>query len=242
MMIAINYQFRVKKMKYFTLIIGFLLQTMPVFAQNIARQSQVPAFFMPMQEYTQKQETLPPLEKQEQMQNQVSDINNEQYDVKYVLVNGVYVPTFTKRQKIQPQPKDDISMQEHPSIKRNTTKLVTHNDIEDNSFESEVDTEQIAPVQLQPEFVEQPPEKPQQKPVESVLNQARELIELPFDATINPELAPYRNIYAQYLNDTLVFQKEGYFPVNQKLEQSLSKMSSDKHLTVFEGTIPLGKK
>ena len=237
-----------KFLSFFTILHSLFVLTTDCLAQNYRNYGQAPAFFMPQQERAPQQEKLPPIRPQDQAANQVYNTPNAQYDVKYVLVNGVFVPTFTKR-KIPVQVAENTSSDKHPSIKKNTIKIELHDetnetsptmeepilqaeqiDINDNQTGEQEDTDVVT--------IEQAPtiaEENFSKEVTSVTN--KNLINPPFEIVIDNNLPSYRNIYAQYINDTVFFQKEGIFPQNDLLEKSLNKMTSDKKNTVFKGSI-----
>ncbi|MBQ8870165.1 MAG: hypothetical protein IJ019_02175 [Alphaproteobacteria bacterium] len=225
-------------MKFFIIMSYFLIYTYSSVAQNY---NQAPAFFMPQQEIKPKQEKLPPIQNTNQINNQIYSTPDAQYDVKYVLVNGVYVPTFTKRKKIIQETENTVN-DERPNIKRKNTKTKSaqSNNADEKQNQLSV-TEQKPTVNItakkditDPNF---PP--PEEKQIEKKTDTPSKVkyVELPFETTIDNNLPPYRNIFAQYLNDTLTFQKENIFPENEALSQALKKASSGKEITVFKGTI-----
>lgn len=186
------------------------------FSQNYQRQDSAPAFFMPQQELMPQYEKLPPIKQQNT--NQPKSSVDEQYDIKYVLVDGVYMPTFTKKQVVVP-----YTDYNHPSVKPN-------NDIAEN-----IDNNNIHDVQPKIQVAKAP-----QSTVEKPQNST---IELPASTTLKDGIPPYRNIYAKYLADTQIFQKKGSFPENKDLEKSLNKMKSGKQITLFRGNVtPVLKK
>ena len=85
------------------ILCGFILYSLLFFtANNCVAYNDAP-FFIPEYETKPKYEKLPPLRKTNthntKTANQEEDVV---YKVKYVLVEGVYVPTYTKVKKTQP--------------------------------------------------------------------------------------------------------------------------------------------
>ncbi len=209
---------------FFITLFCLMMSSENVTAQGYQRQMQTPSFFMPKQELEPKYEKLQPIHKNDQAQN--INIQDIQYSVKYVLVDGVYVPTYTPISK-QTSAQDNLSIENHPSIKDDDELIIaTSNPI----------TEEITSVNepIVPKIKETTKTDVSPKPQS---NQSNTLIDLPFDIDTQTNVPPYRNIYAQYLQDTLIFQKKGYFPENLNLDNALQKMSSDKKIIVYKGVV-----
>ncbi len=209
-----------KNLKFFTILLTSVYFPLCVFAQNFQRQDQEASFFIPSQETAPHYENLPPVVQQD-VQSVVRQ-QNTLYEVKYVLVDGVFVPTYTKVEipVSEHVAKDEITIENHPSvIKSSQIKEQKNNFIHNTSS-----TEGVAPVvetKTQPEIKE--------------VASREEGIKLPTYEKSQPGFPEYTTIYEQYLKDTLVFQKTKEFPYNQKLIDALNKMSSDKKHIIFQG-------
>lgn len=208
-----------KKIRYFTIFSGVLLFSPQVFAQNFERQNnqQLP-FFVPTQETAPRYEKLPPIRNNTQ---KVVKNRDTLYDVKYVLVEGVYVPTYTKKVISAPvakqEEKEELTIENHPSIIDNAPAIIQ-------------DIEPIAEVVSNENIKEDKETFNKETQTETAKHTRPPLIE-----NNQPYAPPYTNIYAQYIQDTIAFQETGYFPYNKHLETALNKMSSNKKKMIFKG-------
>ena len=208
-----------KKIRYFTIFSGVLLFSPQVFAQNFERQNnqQLP-FFMPTQETAPRYEKLPPIRNNTQ---KVVKNRDTLYDVKYVLVEGVYVPTYTKKVISAPvakqEEKEELTIENHPSIIDNTPAI----------------TQDIEPVAR---FVSNENIKEEKETLnKKIQTETDKRITPPLIENTPPHAPAYTNIYAQYIQDAIVFQETGDFPYNKNLETALNKMSSNKKKMIFKG-------
>lgn len=207
-----------KNLKFFTILLTSVYFPLCVFAQNFQRQDQEASFFIPSQEIAPRYENLPPVVKQD-VQSVVRQ-RDTLYEVKYVLVDGVFVPTYTKVEIPVYEAKDEITVENHPSVINDYQMMQQNTGVVQNVSS----TEEVAPVvetKTQPEIKE--------------VASREEGIKLPTYEKSQPGFPEYTTIYEQYLKDTLVFQKTKEFPYNQKLIDALNKMSSDKKHIIFQG-------
>lgn len=207
-----------KNLKFFTILLTSVYFPLCVFAQNFQRQDQEASFFIPSQEIAPRYENLPPVVKQD-VQSVVRQ-QNTLYEVKYVLVDGVFVPTYTKVEIPVYEAKDEITVENHPSVINDYQMMQQNTGVVQNVSS----TEEVAPVV----------ETKTQAKIKEVASR-EEGIKLPTYEKSQPGFPEYTTIYEQYLKDTLVFQKTKEFPYNQKLIDALNKMSSDKKHIIFQG-------
>lgn len=207
-----------KNLKFFTILLTNVYFPLCVFAQNFQRQDQEASFFIPSQEIAPRYENLPPVVKQD-VQSVVRQ-RDTLYEVKYVLVDGVFVPTYTKVEIPVYEAKDEITVENHPSVINDYQMMQQNTGVVQNVSS----TEEVAPVV----------ETKTQAKIKEVASR-EEGIKLPTYEKSQPGFPEYTTIYEQYLKDTLVFQKTKEFPYNQKLIDALNKMSSDKKHIIFQG-------
>lgn len=207
-----------KNLKFFTILLTSVYFPLCVFAQNFQRQDQEASFFIPSQEIAPRYENLPPVVKQD-VQSVVRQ-RDTLYEVKYVLVDGVFVPTYTKVEIPVYEAKDEITVENHPSVINDYQMMQQNTGVVQNVSS----TEEVAPVV----------ETKTQAKIKEVASR-EEGIKLPTYEKSQPGFPEYTTIYEQYLKDTLVFQKTKEFPYNQKLIDALNKMSSDKKHIIFQG-------
>ena len=261
------------------ILCGFILYSLFLFtATNCVAYNDAP-FFIPEYETKPKYEKLPPLRKTNTRNtkpaNQEEDVV---YKVKYVLVEGVYVPTYTKVKKTKPAKEPEkiyaqindnpvitdtpqeieeptSSIEETLVIPKNQTKQnkpKTYKKITDNQTKPKK-TKKAAQTKTddEPNYDEtkttlaqtKTDDEPNYDETEDIENNIKKVrhkpknIPLPADDTILEGVPAYRNIYAQYLKDTVYFQKHGMFPKNKLLSESLQKMSSDKKSVIYQGRV-----
>ncbi len=206
-----------KNLKFFIILLGIICFPALVFSQSFQRQNPEMPFFMPTQETSPKYEKLPPI------RNNNSNIvrnKNTLYEVRYVLVEGVYVPTYTEKRITAQQPiKEELTAENHPSVADTETFLEENNDsdLETLSAENFDFTPETTQTEFEPETQEYHP------------------ISIPKYEKPSPSDPAYTKIYDKYIQDTIVFQKDKEFPYNKKLKASLNKMSSDREIVFFKG-------
>lgn len=198
-----------------------------------------PAFFMPESELMPRYEKLPAIrpigQNTNNYQPQTSQPVHKSKPARYIAVDGRFIPVYDEE---TPENAELIASQ-------------------DTSVDIDVDTEaEIEPViptnvpvsnesfepvtlQIQPEieFVDIEPEPLDNEPVLPSSKNIKQKVNAPAFVAYDPEQAPYRNRYNQYLADLQTFEKTRTLPFNQELENTLSKLNSNQDILLFDETV-----
>ncbi len=216
-----------------------------------------PAFFMPEQEFTARYEKLPPIPEistaqpsaraQWEARNNTTDAHAPKPQAastrkpdRYIAVDGRYIPVYDT-----PEPVVNDTNETAPSTDQEPPETTT-------------ETAEAAPILQENEpLLPQPAVSTVVEDIPAPESVQADTLPLPAGATAtaalptapavfstppaaampHPSEPAYRKRYNQYLNDVQIFERSGQFPYNQDLETALSKMNSNRKISIYKGSV-----
>lgn len=201
-------------MKYFIFAMIFILSAPDLHAQD---------FFMPSNAMSTAKDKLKPLNKD--VRNGLSDYNQRRYKV----VDGLVVALPNEPSQDE-EPIAEIEVQtDKPASTQTPAPSSVVKDASETVLTEPSSTQKKVPLHepffLKPKQVENEPQTIMPEP------------EAPIVQEFDSDQPPYKNRYAQYINDLKTFQKTGKLPKNKELENVLQKMTKPREIILFEGEV-----